>query len=194
MAAAAVMLTSCDEKSKLADQMSGTWSSAPEQLVDNSASSATIIETYSFIRDTDRAGGELTLTALISITGQVNGTDAFLQPFSMTAAGMASISGSWEAVSDEDVNIHWNDSTLSVSVDPSAVVLTSNVITGQTTPQLDSIKPQLAQSINAQITQAVKLRFLGTRKFEDIKVRDGEMKYEVGDVDRLFRLQGPNVK
>lgn len=184
-------VSSCNEKSRLADEMTGTWSSAPERLMDNAASSATIVENYTFIRNGNETGGDVTLSALISVTGSISGTDAIIQPFSLSAGAIANISGTWSAIDDDEIRLDWNDSTLTVSVDPSAVTISVNNLTGKDIPTVDSLRPQLAESIRAQIKQAVEVRFLGTRRFDDIKIKNGEMKYEVNDADRILRLQGP---
>lgn len=192
MAVIAVLsLASCDESSKLANSVAGTWSGSPRTLIDNSASSATLTESYSFLLDEGSTkGGSVMRTALISVTGQIQGTEAIIQPFALTAGATASIQGNWEASSDDDIHFTWIDSTLTVNIDPSAVTLSTNLLTGQERPAIDSLKPQLAESIRAQVAQAIEVEFLGTRKFDDIKIKKNLMEYEVNDKDYIMAKQG----
>ncbi|MCM1111094.1 MAG: hypothetical protein NC336_07800 [Clostridium sp.] len=190
-AATAVALVSCDESSRLASRIEGTWSGSPERIIDNEASTANIIETYEFVRNPGTNGGDVRLTALVSVTGQITGGEGIIQPFSLSAAGVAAISGSWQADGDDDINLAWNDSTLTVSVDPSAVTLSMDMLTGESTPTVDSLKPQLAESIRRQTRQALEYKFLGTRRISDIKIKDNRMKCEINDVDLWFDRQGP---
>lgn len=184
-------LTACESPSKLASDIEGTWSGAPETLIDNTASSATITETYTFMRDETTNGGIVVRSGLVSVTGQVNGTGAFLEPFSMTAGATAMISGSWEATSDDEICFTWNDSSLVVKVDPQALTLSTNILSGEDAATVDSMKPQLAESLRARIAQAVEIRFIGTRKFDDVKIKKSILEYEVNDIDYQMARQGP---
>lgn len=187
---ASATLTSCENSSKLADSIAGTWSGAPEKLIDNNSSAATITETYTFMHDKASNGGDVIVTALISVTGAVSGTEAFIQPFSIAAAATAQISGTWEAKSDNKIAFEWNDSTLVVNVDPQAVTLSANLLTNSESPSVESLKPQFAESIKAQVAQAVEVKFLAVRKFDSIKFNDRIMEYKVNDENHQMVKQG----
>ena len=103
VAMAAIGFQSCDDTARLIKDVTGTWSGAPEKLVDNSASSATIIDTYTFTAIPDTKGGNVTITSLISVTGQIDGAQAIVQPFSLSASGTASIQGTWTAIDDDEI-------------------------------------------------------------------------------------------
>lgn len=170
---------SCDNSKQLATDIQGTWSGAPDRLDDNNASTSSIVETYTFTRASDNVSqGDVSLTALVSVTAQVTSSDAIVMPFSFTAAATASIMGRWKAVSDSQVQFDWNDSTLTVSVDPRGVMISSDMLTGGTTAQTDSIRPQLAESIRAQIARSVEVRFLSVRDFKDINIKNNIMTFD----------------
>lgn len=190
VAGTTIFTTSCDDSSGLAKKVEGTWSGAPEHLIDNSASSATITETYSFFRDPNAKSGDVVRSALVSVSGQISGTQAVIQPFSMTAGATAVVRGRWDAHDDDEIYFIWNDSTLTVNVDPEAVTLSMNILTGNESPSLDSLKPQLAESIRAQVARAVEVRFIGTRKFDDVKIKGNIMDYEVNDIKSHMARQG----
>lgn len=186
----AASLTSCDDSAKLAQEIQGTWSGAPETLVAGDASSATITQTYNFMADDDNPKqGSVLVTALVSVTGQLQGVEAVVEPFSLTAGATASMSGRWAAKDDDEIVFAWTDSTLTVNVDPEAVTLSSNVVTGAERPTIDSLKPQIAQSIKAQVAQAVEVRFHSTRKFDDIHFHGDIMSFEVNDKDMTMQKQ-----
>lgn len=184
----AMAFTACDSSSQLAKEITGTWSGTPQRLVDNSASTATIIDSYTFDRDsTGYNGGDVSITGVVSVTGQINGSDAIIQPFSLSASALATIKGTWQAVDGDEIRFNWDSNSLTVKVDPDAVVLSTDLLTGTEAPAVDSMRPQLAESIRAQIAQAVEVKYLGIRKIDDIKIRkNGEMKFELHDQDYFF--------
>lgn len=188
-AVATLGFTSCGESAKLATEVEGTWSTAPSHLVDNTASSATTIDTYTFLRSDDKAaGGTVDITSLISTTAQINGTGAVIQPFSLSAASTATVSGTWQAVSDDAIDVSVDISTLKVNVDPDAVVLSSSILTGDNYNSVDSMKPALVSSIRAQVTQAITARYLSIGKIKDVKVKGDVMDWKVaGDNITLSR-------
>ena len=189
MLLAAIGLSSCDEAKRLASDIEGVWSGAPERLVDNQSATASIIPTLEFIRtDTDKSG-TVTYSALINVTDPMAPSAAVTQPYSMSASATAVITGTWQAVSDDDVVITWDDKSLNVRVDPKAVVLTSNQITGTEAPVIDSIKPRLAESLQTQIAQAVEVKVLPMRKLDDVKVRKGILEFEVNHDDVVMHKQ-----
>lgn len=188
----ALLFASCQSSSKLADSIEGSWSGAPEKLIDNNASSATITETYTFLRENTSNGGEVVVTALVSTTGAISGTEAIIQPFSVAAAATAQLSGTWEAKSNDEVSFTWNDSSLVVNIDPQAVTLSANTLNGAESPSVESLKPQMAESIKAQLSQALEVRFLSVKKFSDIKFGDRVLNLKVNGEEREFAKQGVN--
>lgn len=195
MAAAALagvfMMTSCDGASKLSENISGTWSGAPIHLIDNSASSASTIDTYTFTRDEKSNGGNLIVTSLISVTGSINGSGAIVQPFSLSAAATASIQGRWNVVDDDEISVSLELKTLQVNVDPSAVVLSAAMLNGSTMASVDSMKPALVNSIGAQLRQAVSNRYLGIKKIDDIEIKGSLMEWEINKSKETLSRQGP---
>lgn len=190
VAMAAIGFQSCDDTARLIKDVTGTWSGAPEKLVDNSASSATIIDTYTFTAIPDTKGGNVTITSLISVTGQIDGAQAIVQPFSLSASGTASIQGTWTAIDDDEIALSLEPKTLDVNIDPQAVVLSSSLLSGNTSAAVDSMKPALVQTIKAQVQQAVTARYLSMKHLDDIDVKGAILKYEIGKHHYTMSRQG----
>ena len=187
---AAIGFQSCDDTARLIKDVTGTWSGAPEKLVDNSASSATIIDTYTFTAIPDTKGGNVTITSLISVTGQIDGAQAIVQPFSLSASGTASIQGTWAAIDDDEIALSLEPKTLDVNIDPQAVVLSSSLLSGNTSAAVDSMKPALVQTIKAQVQQAVTARYLSMKHLDDVDVKGSILKYEIGKHHYTMSRQG----
>lgn len=185
----AAFITSCDSKSKLADDVSGTWSSSPEKLIDNDASSASITKIIEFIKTPEQSGGELILSGLISITTQLPQSPEINQPISYSASGVATIQGEWSAQDDDEIAIFLNAKTLSINVDPQSVVLKYDILTQTSAPDTAQLKPAMAESIKAQISHAVETQFFNAKKIDDIKIKDNIMSCEINDRDLTLRRQ-----
>lgn len=189
-AIAAVALSSCNGAGTLAREVEGTWSGVPVKFVDESASSAVIIENLIFTTDSTGMGGSLIISGLISTTAQVQGTQAIVQPFSLSASAKSMATATWRAVDEDEIDVTVDAGSVSVTVDPQAIELTSNVMTGATAPEQTALKPQLAASMKSQLTNALVVRYAAMNKLDDVKVKGNVMKYEVADVDYTFSRQG----
>lgn len=190
LAVTALGLQSCDDSAKLAENLEGTWSGAPERLIDTSASSASVIDTYTFTHTPDTKGGNITITSVISVTGQIDGSQAIVQPFSLSASGTASVQGTWEAIDDDEIAISIDPKTLNVNIDPDAVVLSSSLLSGNTSAAVDSMKPALVNTIKAQVKEAVGNRYLSLKHIEDIDIKGSILKYEIGKQHYTMSRQG----
>ena len=132
--------------------------------------------------------------ALVSTTGQLQGSASIMQPISVSAAAKAEIVGKWQAVDDDEIHVSLDPGTLTVSVDPEGVVLTSNMLDGAAQATVSSIKPQLAESIKTQIANALQMRYASIKKIDDIDIKGNVMEYEINKSDYTASRQIPIVK
>ncbi len=185
-------LTSCDTKNKLADELVGSWSGAPERIVDNSAASAMMISTYDFSKPSaSTPGGDVIVSGLVSVTSQATGSEGLQTPYALTANGTATIKGSWEVISDDEISFNWDVNSLIVQVDPEAVNVSVSNSTGEPSAQVDSMKPQLAKALELQLRQVVGGNLMSIQKFDDIKIKNSSvLEYEINDKDYLMKRQG----
>ena len=185
--AIACALTSCDDSKKLAGQLQGTWTGAPEKLVDDHASTASYIPVYTFIKDNDKSGGTVMVNALITASGTTDGSNAIVTPYSLSASGRATLSGSWRATDDDDVALILDTNTLNVTVDPDAVIMTVNTIGETNQPAIDSLKPQIVNVLQMQMSQAIRNKLMTIKRIDDIKIRHDMMTCEINDTDYTFQ-------
>lgn len=170
-------LSSCNEKSKLADRLTGLWTSTPQRIATNDSRATTTVTTMlTFVNDENsKTGGTVTGGAQFNI---LTGTDlqgTLQQPISVTANGKASISGEWEAIDDDEIMVTWDYSTLKVEIDPTAVEMDYNVVTGDATPVDMTLKDSLVQSINATMTNALSTQTFRSGEFDDIKFTNDDV-------------------
>lgn len=187
--AIACTLASCNETERLAGQMQGTWTGAPDKLVDDHTSTSTYIPAYTFIKDTDKNGGNVTVNAIITASGSIDGSTAIVTPFSLSASGEAMLTGTWQATDDDEVALLLDTNSITVNVDPDAVIMSVNSLGEVGQPAIDSLKPQLVDVIQRQMTQAFRNKMLTVKKIDDIKIKNGFMSCEINDIDHTFQRQ-----
>lgn len=193
--AVALGVSSCNENAHLAKELHGTWAGTPENVTDNTAITATLIETYTF---TDAAqpltkgayGGDITVTGLISCTTQMLGDSTLVAPVTLNASAVSTISGTWTVVDDDEVSIMLNPESLIVNMDPDAVKVANNVVTNNDVPTIDSLKTGISNTLMEGIRHTLAIRYASVRQLDDIKIKDPLMKFEIGKTDYVFTRQG----
>lgn len=186
----ALGLSSCNEASKLAKNIEGTWSGAPERLIDDPSGTATVIESTTFAVDSTGKGGDMIIVGLVSATGQMQGSTAIIQPISISAAAKAEVLGKWQAIDDDEIQVSSDARTLTVSIDPEGVVLTTNMLDGDAQANVASIKPQLAEAVKQQVTNALQMRYASIKKIDDIDIKGNVMEYEINHKEYTASRQG----
>lgn len=186
----ALGLSSCNEASKLAKNIEGTWSGAPERLIDDPTGTATVIESTTFAVDSTGKGGDMIIVGLVSATGQMQGSTAIIQPISISAAAKAEVLGKWQAIDDDEIQVAIDTRTLTVSIDPEGVVLTTNMLDGDAQANVASIKPQLAEAVKQQVTNAMQMRYASIKKIDDIDIKGNVMEYEINHREYTASRQG----
>lgn len=187
--------TACDSSSKLAEQLEGTWSGSPQNITDNSALSASILETYEFnkLPDVDnngKPGGVITIVGMISATTQMVEENAGENPFEFSASARSTISGTWISVDDDEVILRLDPATLEVNVDPDAVIPGSALLPDHQKARIEELKPGVMQMISSSLKNVLLQRYASLNKLDDVKVKDSMLKFEIGDTDHVFILQG----
>ena len=187
--AAVLTLSSCTGKEKLAREVKGTWSSAPEQIQNTGASQTTMVRVIDFAPAADSAEGTLTMTALITVDNVLPSSDKIDTPLTITASGAATVNGVYQAKDDDDIIINLDYSTLQVSIDPQAVQLNYNILTDNDTSALETLRPGAMQLATKQIEQCARIVFANINEIEDIRIHNDLMSCEMGHKDLSFRRQ-----
>lgn len=191
----ALTLTSCDENARLAKDIHGTWAGTPENVTDNTAITATLIETYSF---TDAAetlskgayGGDISVTGMISCSTQILGDSTLVEPVTLTASAVSTINGTWTVIDDDEIAVTLNPETLVVNMDPDAVTVANNVVTNNDNPSIEALKPGITATLRDGIKHTLTMRYASIRQLDDIKIKGPLMKFEIGKNDYVFTRQG----
>ncbi|MDE5553820.1 MAG: hypothetical protein K2J10_01380 [Muribaculaceae bacterium] len=186
--AAVAALSSCSNH----PEIEGTWTGTPTRIDNISAAcDASATMSISFTQDKDSAeSGEITISALIDANQPVTSTtDGLDQPYEVSVAATAVITGHWsyEEDGDDDILITLDPSTLQVNVDPNGVTFSNDVLTETQQPLLDSLSSATADAWKKSLTKAMAERFYDINKISDIKVRNGIMSCEIHDRDFTFR-------
>lgn len=180
------------------DYVAGMWQGNPEHIADiPGTSDASSTMTIDFAPRSDRKGpGEVDLCAVVELQQAVVGmADASGVPYQANITATASISGTYvpEDGDDDDYILSLDASTLDVTVDPSGVVFTGNVLTGAERPLLDSLTAATADRWRVIITAAMREQFYKYSRIEDVKVHHGDMmSMEVDHRDMTFRRVAQN--
>lgn len=194
MAALATLASSsCNEADRLASQVEGSWSSTPQVLVNDAGSQSNMVENITFIRDSTSAGGQVIFTGLISTSGALSGSNAVVEPFEVAASAKSTVTGKWTAIDDDEIILILDLPNLKVDVDPSALVISSNILTGATESNPESLKPQMAAMVKAALQRTLAARYATMSKLDDVDIKNNGtvMKFEVGKTDYVYTLQNP---
>lgn len=193
--AGALSMASCDENARLAKALPGAWAGTPENITDNTAVTATIIETLVISENQEAVpknsyGGTVTVTGMLSATTQVLPNSGIQEPVGLSVSAKSDIKGTWTVIDDDEVAVVLDPSTLTVTVDPEAVTLNNGMMTETRSPNLESIKMSFAKSISDGIRQALVTRYSIVRHLDDVKIKGPLLKFEIGKSDYVFTRQG----
>lgn len=191
----ALGLSSCDENARLAKELHGTWAGTPENVTDNTAITATLIETYSF---TDAAqtmskgayGGDISITGMISCSTQILADSTIIEPVTLTASAVSTINGTWTVIDDDEIAVSLNPQTLVVTMDPEAVSVANNVVTNNDNPSIEKLRPGISATLRDGIKHTLSMRYASIRQLDDIKIKGPLLKFEIGKNDYVFTRQG----
>lgn len=193
LAAGALMMAvgACTDGSKLAGEMEGSWSGAPERFTVSEAATATMTPIYTFELGSDnQKGGDVTVAMMVSAIMPVNSPmDQVVLPFQVTVSAVGTVEGSW-SVDGDDVNIDLNLNTLNVNVNPDNVTTADDALTDQTMSYWQTNRPAVAKNLESQISAALGTRLLAMRRFEDVKIKDDVLSYKMLGVEMYMHRDG----
>lgn len=209
VAAAIILgLSSCDNASKLADNVQGKWEGGTTQMSKGNPDkhkdrdhkdkkdgerrekvgtprdgniSISITPTVTFTLDKGTNGGKIDLSARYTVSQPVLTHTDSIAPVKATVSGIANASGTWMAKDDDDIHVTLDSSKTTVTVDPASLTLDYAVLTDRPTAELDSLKANVAANIEPVVKTLIQERISHIREFEDVKfVNPTTMKLEIG--------------
>ena len=151
MGAMLTVVSSCDSKGRLAEAVGGEWTGNPERLLDTGAASATMVRMMEFSPGEVATEGTITMTAIITVENTMQFNESAVTPLTITATGTATITGTYQVRDHDDILVGLDATSLSVSVDPDAVQLNYNIISEDSAPMIEKLKPGAAVLATQQI-------------------------------------------
>lgn len=192
IAIGSIVVSCSNSEARFAKEIPGTWQGTPETFSDNSAITATIIDTYEFLpaamTANETLSGTVTVTGMVNTTTQIVGDSALIEPLGLSASARTSISGTWTVIDDDEIALSFDPQSLVVEVDPDAVVANNNPM-ALSSPAVDSIRPDLCKTIEHGIRVALTARYASMRHMDDVKIKGALLKYEYDNEDFVLTKQ-----
>jgi len=188
LATSVALITSCNEKARLADAVNGSWSGQAERVeTPNSHLTTTVTRTLTFSSDPDSStGGTFDATALFSVESGTQLQAATIQPIAVTINGTATISGHWEAIDDDELAISFDNKTLKLDIDPDDVILEYDIATQTSQPINGITKPDIAATVKRSMTTVMNHSVFNFGKIDDIKIKGSLLSCEIDNKDYTF--------
>lgn len=180
------LMTACDTKAKLAESVQGKWTGNPEKMLDTGAASASMVRTLEFTKGAADTEGSVTMTAMITVENTMQSNDSIVTPLQITASGVATITGVYQAKNDDELTISLDATSMNVNVDPDAVKLNYNIATATSAPLVEKLKPGAAILATQQINRAAQNAFSNITEIDDIKIEGSIMRCEINHTDLTF--------
>ena len=160
----------------------GKWISAmPENITEDVSNVARATSQLSMEFSQGKASaatGVVTLSSVIDITQPVNGDSSFVEPYEVSIAATANISGVWAFAgdSDDDLVLSFDMSTLDVDVDPHGVSFSQNLLTGAQRPTIDSLTSVTVNLWKHELHNVLLARLTHFSMLDDVEVnKDGNL-------------------
>lgn len=193
VAVMASVLFSCESRSKVINEVAGSWSTAPMQLSNDADGQTSVIDNLVFMayNEKSEAAGTLMISSALSVQKAAGASASVAQPFAVSVSATACISGTWRMVDDDEIMIDFDSNSLKVQVDPDMVELLMNPLSGAEQPAIDSLKPQTASFYAMQLKSEMLAHYAAYSRLDDVKVKEkGEvLQIEVNDRDIVLHRQ-----
>lgn len=183
---------SCNPESQLASDVTGAWNGNARHIDVPGSINTTAMDTYSFERDGDTAGGTVTVATLITSQTALPQTDTTEQQLTATVTGTVSMTGTWSVTDDDEIAITLNPNTTMTTVNPDGIVLNENILTQTDSASVQAFNATLIASVKPVMTAIGTKLLLEIDKLDDVKVHNQTMTFELHHRDVTLRQQGAN--
>jgi lipoprotein len=183
---AAMALTSCNSRAKLAQSLQGQWSGNPEKVLDTGAATASAVRVLNFTQGSADTEGTITISALITVENTMPFNDSIQTPLTISASGTASVTGIYQVKDHDEIIVSLDASSFTTDVDPEGVQLNYNILTQNSGSTTDRLRPAALILARQQITRAAQSLITNISEIDDIHVDGNIMKCEIGHRDIVF--------
>ena len=173
-------LAGCQTASTLSKKADGDWSGTPVRFDKKTNVDGTFTPVFRFVRQGNSNGGDFSIAADLSVTMPVNapidslGTSAV----SATAAGMATVRGTWYASDDDEIELTYDMSTLVINMDPEVTFELANIWTSTDTPTERTVSEAVKRAFVKQMTDAMSLTLQKLDDLDDVNIKENLMSCE----------------
>lgn len=180
LAGCLVALAGCQTASSLSKKVEGDWSGTPIRFDKKTEVDGTFTPVFRFERRGNSPGGDFTLSARVSVTMPVNapidslGTSAV----SATAAGLATVSGTWHASDIDEIDLTYDMSTMVVNMDPDVTFELANIWTSADTPTVRTVPDAVKKAFVKQMTDAMTYTLRKLDDLDDVSIKENLMSCE----------------
>lgn len=188
----AIGLSSCHEEAKLASQLEGSWSGAPERFTTMDVATSTMTPTYTFeLGEGDATGGTVTIAAMVNALMPVNTpSDGVILPFEVTASAIGTLEGTWRVTDDDHVALNINVNTLNVNINPDNITTANDALDDTTLSYWQTNKESFTENLKRNLTTSLQMRFMALRELDDVKIKNNVLEYEYMDTHYFFHRDG----
>lgn len=183
-------IESCQNPETLARDVNGTWQSVPEHIVNTDSISVDLIKALEFSQE-QGPEGTMIISAMIAIKEYMPESDSIVSPLTINGAAVASVTGTYKAISYDKIILQPDARTFSLHIDSAAVSYNYNVLTDNATPYLTGLKPAKATYYQEYIEPIVKANFMECDTLTDIKLSKTVMGCRSGKDELTLRLVNP---
>lgn len=190
--ASTAVVTSCSK----ADRLAGLWQGEQQRLTDvQNVADATSVMTIDFVPGTNGAENKADFSAVIEVEQPVNALEGVDANYAVNVTAVATINATYvnEHGEDDDYILTFDPSSLQVTVDPSGVSFSENLLSGMEQPAVDSLTAATAEQWRVALTPVAREEFYKYRRIEDVEVHHADvMTLELGKTKLTFHRVAQN--
>lgn len=146
---AVALVASCNGKNSTAKNLDGTWTGMPLTISDDSIS-MDYIPIITFEHQSG-ATGNVTVTAMLSVETRLNPSDSTGVTGWMSAAALATITGSYRVADNDRITLDLNPSSLTLTLDDDATRLTFDTLNPSEMPTYTAMRDSCAALLRSRI-------------------------------------------
>lgn len=181
-------ISSCKNADSLAKEIDGDWSGTPVRFAKKTMVNGSFTPVFRFEQNSNQAGGNLELSAQLSVTLPVNAPidSAGTTAVSATAAGIATVRGSWIATDDDEVKLRFDMSTLTIDMDPDVQFELADIWTSTDVPTVRTVSEAVTKTFIKEMNLGMTTALQKMDELDDIKIQDNLMKCEFLDAHQTL--------